>query len=91
MTKWAPPNAHLQAQVFKTVERAADGVTKTIWRDEAAAMQFAYRQGFHRTQVDRYKTGHAADRTSFIRWRRVRWDSGKLAIRSKRRDNRPSI
>jgi hypothetical protein len=55
-----------------------DGLTFTLWRDDAAMADAAYKAGIHRIQVDRYKTEHTADRSSFTRTRLLRstgtWD-----------------
>ncbi len=86
----------IAVHVFKPLERATDGATMTVWRDEAAAAKFAYRPGFHRSQIDRYKAEHTADRTSFTRLRALRtagrWE-GRDPIEDARRQvvaNRPS-
>jgi hypothetical protein len=59
-----------------------DGLTFTLWRDDAAMNEAAYRPGVHRTQLDRYKTEHTADRSSFTRARLLRckgtWDGAVI-------------
>jgi heme-degrading monooxygenase HmoA len=59
-------------QVFTPHTHGDDGFTMTIWRDEAAMFNFAYRPGSHRTELGRYKSDATADRTSFTRFRAVR-------------------
>ena len=58
--------------------RGEDGMTMTVWRDDAAMTRFAYAKGEHRENIDWYKAEHAADRTSFTRFRALRsagqWD-----------------
>ena len=53
-------------------EEFTDGMTFTVWRDDDAMKSFAYQDGIHREQLDRYRTEHTADRTSFTRFRPVR-------------------
>ena len=59
-----------------------DGMTVTLWDSDEAMTQAAYAAGIHRTQVDRYKKEHTADRTSFTRARILRsvgtWDGKSL-------------
>jgi hypothetical protein len=50
---------------------AHDGITFTTWRDEAAAVAFAYRAGAHKTEMDRFRLDETADRTSFTRLRPI--------------------
>jgi hypothetical protein len=50
---------------------AHDGITFTTWRDEAAAVAFAYRPGAHKTEMDRFRLDETADRTSFTRLRSI--------------------
>jgi hypothetical protein len=61
-----------------------DGLTFTLWRSDAAMLKAAYQPGTHRTEVDRYKLEHTADRSSFIRARLLcssgTWDGNALAI-----------
>jgi hypothetical protein len=49
-----------------------DGITFTIWKDDRAMMESTYMPGIHRTQLDRYKSEHTADRSSFTRARILR-------------------
>ena len=60
---------NLAVQVFAPDVRGDDGVTMTVWRDDAAMTAFAYRAGHHRDEVGRYKRHKTADRTSFTRLR----------------------
>ena len=66
----APGN--IARQVFVPHTPGDDGVTMTVWRDDAAMSAFAYRPGTHRGQVDRYKREQTCDRTSFTRLRALR-------------------
>ena len=50
-------------------ELEIDGATLTFWRDDTSMRSFAYRPGHHKTQLDRYRELHTADRTSFTRLR----------------------
>lgn len=59
-------------QVFAPHTPGDDGVTMTVWRDDASMSAFAYRPGEHRAQIDRYKREQTADRTSFTRFRAIR-------------------
>jgi heme-degrading monooxygenase HmoA len=59
-------------QVFAPHTVGDDGVTMSVWRDDASMSAFAYRPGEHRAQIDRYKREQTADRTSFTRFRAVR-------------------
>jgi hypothetical protein len=59
-----------QAFVFPGM-LAHDGITFTTWRDEAAAVAFAYRPGAHKTEMDRFRLDETADRTSFTRLRSI--------------------
>ena len=71
-------------QVFVPHVRGEDGVTMTIWRDDAAMSAFAYRPGDHRARIDRYKREQTCDRTSFTRLRVLRtsgtWDRCDPAV-----------
>ena len=49
-----------------------DPVTLTVWRDSAAARDFAYGPGAHRLQIERQQSQNLADRTSFTRCTVVR-------------------
>lgn len=46
-----------------------DGVTISIWRDDASMLAAAYRPGAHRAQVDRHLADAVMDRGSFTRCR----------------------
>ena len=59
-----------QAFVFPGVI-THDGITFTTWRDEAAAIAFAYRPGTHKTAMDRHRALETADRLSFTRLRPI--------------------
>jgi hypothetical protein len=64
--------------IFNPNPIGTDGLTFSLWRDDEAMMAAAYRPGIHRTQLDRYKVEHTADRSSFTRARILRcigtWD-----------------
>jgi hypothetical protein len=59
-----------------------DGLTVSVWESDEAMMAAAYNPGIHRTQVDRDKAEHTADRSSFTRTRLLRakgsWDGVTL-------------
>lgn len=44
-----------------------DGLTVTFWRDQAAAMAWAYGGGLHKAQVKQQREAPFGDRTSFTR------------------------
>jgi hypothetical protein len=46
-----------------------DGPTFSIWRDDAAMKNFAYRAGVHKTAMDAFRLDETADRTSWTRLR----------------------
>ena len=58
--------------VFESLDPDMDGPTFSVWRDEEALRDFAYRPGIHREQVDRFHAEHTADRVSFTRFRPIR-------------------
>jgi hypothetical protein len=64
-----PADGRVASQVFAPHTLGDDGVTMTLWRDDAAMVAAMYRPGFHRTQVERHKREILADRTSFTRFR----------------------
>lgn len=64
-----PAEGRIATQVFTSHTRGDDGVTMSIWRDDASMTSVMYRPGLHRTQVDRYRSEKTADRTSFTRFR----------------------
>jgi len=68
----AAAEGNVARQVFAPHTPGDDGVTMTVWRDDAAMSAFAYRPGEHRGQIDRYKREPTCDRTSFSRLRAVR-------------------
>lgn len=61
--------ANLARGVFNFSPLGTDGMTFSVWKDDAAMMDAAYRTGTHRAQIDRYKAEKTADRTSFTRAR----------------------
>ena len=46
---------------------SSEGFTVTIWRDDRAVLDFAYRPGVLRIQLERNKAEQTADRTTFTR------------------------
>ena len=48
-----------------------DGPTFSIWRDDAAMKNFAYRAGAHKTEMDAFRLDETADRTSWTRLRAI--------------------
>lgn len=60
-----------------------DGMTFSLWRDDAAMMAAAYQPGIHRAQLERYRNEKTADRTAFTRARILTctgtWDGEMLA------------
>jgi hypothetical protein len=62
-------DGNVARQVFTPHTVGDDGVTFSIWRDDAAMINAMYMPGTHRTQMDRYKSEKTADRTSFTRFR----------------------
>ena len=69
MSMTGVPGMHTQHSFFFPGVLEVDPVTVTFWRDEAAIRAFAYEQGTHRRQLDRYRAENLADRTSFTRFR----------------------
>ncbi len=65
----ATADGNMMRQTFTPPIRGLDGYTSTVWRDDKAMMAAAYGPGEHRTQIERYKAEHTADRTSFSRFR----------------------
>ena len=55
-----------------------DGVTFSVWRDDASMLAAAYHPGLHREKIDAHKAVNAFDRSSFTRFRivdsRGQWD-----------------
>jgi hypothetical protein len=60
-----------------------DGLTFSLWRSDEDMLKAAYHPGIHRTQLERYKSEHTADRTSFTRARLIAcsgtWDGANPA------------
>jgi hypothetical protein len=69
MSMTGVPGMHTQHSFFFPGVLALDPVTVTFWEDEASIRAFAYGQGTHRRQLDRYRAEGLADRTSFTRFR----------------------
>jgi heme-degrading monooxygenase HmoA len=73
---------NLAHQVFASLRPGDDGMTMSLWRDNRAMTEFAYRAGPHRSELDRQNTRKTVDRSSFTRFRLLRsagaWD-GNLA------------
>ena len=59
----------LASQVFTPHTVGDDGVTMSLWRDDASMLAAAYRPGDHRCQIDRHKAEAVMDRSSFTRCR----------------------
>lgn len=59
-----------------------DGLTITVWADDAAMMAAAYKEGVHREQIDRHRANAMIDRSSFTRARILAstgtWDGAVL-------------
>lgn len=70
-TWYSNVQGNLARAVFNFAPLGADGMTFSVWKDDATVMDAAYRGGTHRTQLDRYKSEHTADRTSFTGTRLV--------------------
>ncbi len=62
-------DGNLRNDVFNGGHDLRDGFTFTLWRDDQAMMQAAYRAGTHRTQMDRHREKPMFDRSSFSRLR----------------------
>jgi hypothetical protein len=62
-------DGYLASQVFTPHTVGDDGVTMSLWRDDASMLAAAYRPGAHRAQIDRHKTQSVFDRSSFTRCR----------------------
>jgi heme-degrading monooxygenase HmoA len=62
----------LAHQVFAPQDPGDDAVTMSLWRDEASMIQFAYRPGPHRAELDRQNREQTVDRSSFTRCRVLR-------------------
>lgn len=60
---------NLARAVFNFAPLGTDGMTFSVWKDDEAMTGAAYRSGTQREQLDRYKAGKTADRTSFTRAR----------------------
>lgn len=65
-------DGNIATQVFTPHVRGDDGLTTSIWRDDASMIAEAYRPGAHRERVDRHMREAMADRTSFSRLRVLR-------------------
>jgi heme-degrading monooxygenase HmoA len=59
----------LAHQVFAPTTAHDDGVTMSLWQDEQAMLEFAYRPGPHRAELDRQIIERTVDRSSFTRFR----------------------
>lgn len=59
----------LANQVFTPYTVGDDGVTMTIWQEDAAMIAAAYRPGTHRDQIDHHMEKPMIDRSSFTRFR----------------------
>lgn len=59
----------LAGRAFTPHTAGDDGLTLSLWRDDASMLNASYREGEHRTQIDRHKSAAAFDRSSFTRCR----------------------
>ena len=77
-------DGNLRREVFAGGFDGRDGFTLSLWRDDDAMQQAAYRPGVHRTLMDQSRDGSLFDRSSFTRARLVdtrgSWD-GEADIR----------
>ena len=67
----AQPGLRTQQAAFNVAGRnpIEDGITLSIWDNEALMKRFAYRPGRHRQQIERFKRENLQDRSSFTRFR----------------------
>ncbi len=61
----------LASRPFTPYPIGDDGVTFSVWRDDASMLNAAYRAGMHRDKIDWHKSVSAFDRSSFTRFRIV--------------------
>lgn len=59
----------LANQTFTPHTYGDDGVTISLWRDDASMLAAAYHPGVHRALIDRHKAEPMLDRSSFTRCR----------------------
>ncbi len=65
-----PLDGLLSSQIFNFPGLLVhDGPTFSIWRDDTAMKNFAYRPGAHKTEMDAFRLDETADRTSWTRLR----------------------
>lgn len=65
-----PLDGLLSSQIFSFPGLLVhDGPTFSIWRDDIAMKNFAYRSGAHKTEMDTFRLDETADRTSWTRLR----------------------
>ena len=62
-------DGRVASQVFTPHTVGDDGVTMSLWRNDAAMNERMYRPGLHRSLVERHMRERMADRTSFTRFR----------------------
>lgn len=76
----AGAQGNLAEQVFAPAGAGDDAVTMSLWLHDQAMLDFAYRPGPHRTELDRQRAESTVDRSSFTRFRIVRsagaWGGG---------------
>ena len=59
----------LASQAFTPLTIGDDGLTLSLWQDDASMLNASYRPGLHRTHIDRHKSTAVFDRSSFTRCR----------------------
>jgi heme-degrading monooxygenase HmoA len=62
----------LANRACKPYRTAEDGLTFSVWRDDEAMLNAAYRAGSHKEQMERHKATGMFDRSSFTRFRILR-------------------
>lgn len=60
---------NIRRAVFSGSATDADGMTASIWRNDAAMLQAAYKPGYHREQIDYQRDHSHFDYSSFTRGR----------------------
>jgi len=75
-------DGNLRRAAFNGGFDSRDGLTVSLWRNDKAMAQAAYGDGMHRAQIDAYRDGSLADRSSFTRARIIistgSWDGDPL-------------
>jgi hypothetical protein len=60
-------------QVFAPAAAGDDGATMSLWAKDKSMTSFAYQSGSHRSELDRQARNKTVDRSSFTRFRVLRW------------------